>query len=221
MATARLLVMNGATVQKKGNMNEQNGEMLRVDTGGRKYTVIQDETGRLSALRHGVAWRDCVGDNLIHSLASDLDEERQKKLLPKIGASGILCNNSRVLLGRRNADDTQGGKWVTPGGGVEPYESIDKAVVREFLEETGLLVMVMSSFMCVAQERISELEGKHTIMIFKKVCYDTQYSIHALPEAKPLDGFDKVGWFNYDEIMEMGERDEITDMTFRAIKSMV
>lgn len=48
----------------------------------------------------------------------------------------ILDDEGRVLLVRR-ADD---GLWAMPGGWVEPGETPELAVVRETLEETGLVV---------------------------------------------------------------------------------
>ena len=45
---------------------------MKVEVADGKYTVIQNETGRLMALRYGEEWRDCCGDNLIYSLASEL-----------------------------------------------------------------------------------------------------------------------------------------------------
>jgi hypothetical protein len=54
-------------------------DMMRVSVAGGKYTVVQDAAGKLLALRYGEEWRDCVGDNLIRSLAAELDEARQWK----------------------------------------------------------------------------------------------------------------------------------------------
>jgi 8-oxo-dGTP diphosphatase len=46
-----------------------------------------------------------------------------------------------LLLARR-AKDPNRGKWVFPGGKIEPFESIREAAEREILEETGLHVVV-------------------------------------------------------------------------------
>lgn len=134
---------------------------------------------------------------------------------PKVGASGVLYYNGYVLLGRRNQNDTQGGKWVTPGGGIEIYETVDQAIIREFKEETGLEVIVFDQHHAVVEQRIVTNE-KHVIMIFKKVCYPDGKAF----SPKPLDGFDKVGWFDYDKVKSMGIQGEITEMTYNALRAM-
>jgi len=57
--------------------------------------------------------------------------------LPK-SVAGVLFNPNRtaVLLIRRRDVPV----WVLPGGGVEPKELPQEAMVREILEETGLTV---------------------------------------------------------------------------------
>lgn len=51
--------------------------ILEVDISDGKYTVIQDETGAIKALRYGEDWRDCVGDNLILALAQEVERLRE------------------------------------------------------------------------------------------------------------------------------------------------
>lgn len=56
-------------------------------------------------------------------------------------AVGVLtAPDGRVLITRRAADVHQGGLWEFPGGKVEPGESVQQALVREFAEELGIAV---------------------------------------------------------------------------------
>ncbi|MER5492144.1 NUDIX hydrolase [Streptomyces sp. NPDC002454] len=55
--------------------------------------------------------------------------------------SGYLVERGKVLLVHHNRFD----KWVPPGGHIEPGESFSGTAVREFKEETGLLVEAISS----------------------------------------------------------------------------
>ena len=50
------------------------------------------------------------------------------------GVAAVILSSGGVLLQRR--DDN--GQWGLPGGGVEPGESVRRAIVREVAEETGL-----------------------------------------------------------------------------------
>ncbi len=52
--------------------------MLSVTVGDGKYTVIQDETGNVKALRYVEKWRDCCGDGLILALAQEVEELRKQ-----------------------------------------------------------------------------------------------------------------------------------------------
>ncbi|MFI5940286.1 NUDIX domain-containing protein [Streptomyces uncialis] len=55
--------------------------------------------------------------------------------------SGYLVEDGKVLLVHHNRFD----KWVPPGGHIEPGESFADTAVREFREETGLVVEAISS----------------------------------------------------------------------------
>jgi 8-oxo-dGTP diphosphatase len=61
---------------------------------------------------------------------------------PRVGSAVFVVDeHGRLLLGRRDKEPHRG-KWVLPGGKVEPFESIEDAARRELLEETGLEIEI-------------------------------------------------------------------------------
>lgn len=56
-------------------------------------------------------------------------------------ASGYLVRDGKVLLVHHNKFD----KWVPPGGHIEIGETPSDAMVREFREETGMIVEAVPS----------------------------------------------------------------------------
>ena len=68
---------------------------------------------------------------------------RQVNSGPRVGSAVIVMDGENVLLGRR-AKDPNRGKWVIPGGKIEPFETISDAARRELREETGLEIEVVS-----------------------------------------------------------------------------
>jgi len=60
------------------------------------------------------------------------------KVVPCVGAL-VYDRRARLLLIRR-ANEPGRGLWSLPGGRVESKETLAEAVVREVLEETGLVV---------------------------------------------------------------------------------
>ncbi|MCR9293870.1 MAG: NUDIX domain-containing protein [bacterium] len=59
---------------------------------------------------------------------------------PVAAVGGIIVNGDDEMLLVRRARDPGLGKWGLPGGFVDPGETVEDALRREILEETGLKV---------------------------------------------------------------------------------
>lgn len=55
---------------------------------------------------------------------------------------GILLKGGKALIVKRADDDTGGGTWEFSGGKIEFGESLEDALKREYLEETGVNIEV-------------------------------------------------------------------------------
>lgn len=60
-----------------------------------------------------------------------------------MGTAAIVIRNKRILLGQRLVAHGTG-TWAAPGGKVEAGEDPAETVVRELLEETGLVTVSCS-----------------------------------------------------------------------------
>ena len=65
--------------------------------------------------------------------------KREYPPAPVIAVGSIIRHHDRLLLIRRDTEPARG-YWTFPGGAVELGESLEDAVRREVLEETGLQV---------------------------------------------------------------------------------
>lgn len=59
-----------------------------------------------------------------------------------MGVGAVIFRGEEVLLVRRGQEPAKG-SWSLPGGLVELGESLEKAIKREVLEETGINVKVL------------------------------------------------------------------------------
>ena len=62
---------------------------------------------------------------------------------PIAAVGAVILDGDQVLLVRRGKEPLKG-EWSLPGGAVELGETLEQAVCREVLEETGLLVAAVS-----------------------------------------------------------------------------
>ncbi len=65
--------------------------------------------------------------------------QREFPSAPLVGVGAVVVAQGRVLLVRRGTEPLKG-QWSLPGGMLELGESLTAGVVREVLEETGLVV---------------------------------------------------------------------------------
>jgi len=67
------------------------------------------------------------------------ESDRRYPSRPLIGVGALIFNRGRILMAQRGKEPLKGW-WSLPGGAVEAGETLDTAVRREVLEETGLIV---------------------------------------------------------------------------------
>lgn len=67
---------------------------------------------------------------------------KKAEITPIEVVTGVLSSHGRIFVQKRLPQGAWGGLWEFPGGRVEPGETPEQAVVREFAEETGLAVRV-------------------------------------------------------------------------------
>ena len=129
-------------------------------------------------------------------------------------ARGICEFNGKILLLKirpKSAHDA--GRWEIPGGKVKKCEFFDEALKREYLEETGLDIDIVSLYNVVRNDytacKTSE-EVKSIQLIMKVTCESDEVNISR--------EHDDDGWFTLDEVNQMIEKDLLTPPAVNAFK---
>jgi 8-oxo-dGTP diphosphatase len=112
---------------------------------------------------------------------------------PRLGSAVLVTSGDSVLLGVR-AKEPNRGKWVLPGGKIEPFESIEDAARREVREETGLDVRITGQ---LGAYEIINPPDEHRLIVFSR--------------AEPLNG----------ELMPGSDLSEVRFCDRRALPSLI
>ncbi len=78
---------------------------------------------------------------------------REFPLRPIVGVGAVILRGGEALVVRRGRPPREG-EWSIPGGALKLGESLEEACRREVLEETGLVVEVVSR--CAVLDRITK-----------------------------------------------------------------
>ena len=111
-------------------------------------------------------------------------------------AYGICVNQDQVLLVRSRADRYDPPLWWLLGGGIDFPESPEEAVIREFLEETNLVVH-SPRLMFVSSDVRQRSSGEDVFTV--RIVYEVVLGGGEL--AHEVGGTtEEARWFPFDEV---------------------
>ena len=136
-------------------------------------------------------------------------DEREYPARPIVGVGAVILDGDRVLLVRRGRPPLKG-EWSIPGGAVETGETLEAALVREVLEETGLEVAVGSVLTVLDRIRLDPAGRAHYhYVLIDFVCRATGGSAACASDA------DELAWVAIADL----ERYRVADATIRVIET--
>jgi ADP-ribose pyrophosphatase YjhB (NUDIX family) len=96
-----------------------------------------------------------------------------------VGVGAVMVRDGRILLAKRRSDPEKG-KLSVPGGLVELGESLERAVVREVDEETGLSIdrpKLMDVVDSIDVDEEGRIKYHFVIVVFNAVLGDQKIRI--------------------------------------------
>ncbi len=144
-------------------------------------------------------------------MSSRSTTESPVEMTRDFAVAAFVVHDGRVLLHWH----AKLGRWLPPGGHIEPNELPDEAAIREVLEETGVeasLVDAPEANPDLPQPGVPRPLARPAGIVLTAISpghqhIDLVYFATGAPAA-PRDG---VGWFGPDELPALGLTAEISD----------
>lgn len=125
------------------------------------------------------------------------DKVENVKFKSRYGVHAIVEKNGNFCLVQ-----APNGAFFLPGGEIEPGESQEEALKRELIEEIGADDVIVGDFIGQANEYFY---SSHRDQHYYNPAYF--YSLNSFNINKaPLEDFNKVLWFTYDEAVKLLKR---------------
>ncbi len=122
------------------------------------------------------------------------DCNNNAQCLPRAAVGAMLRHAGRFLLVKR-ANSPSKGRWSIPGGKIKPGETLQEAVEREVLEETGIIVRALEPVMVFDLIERDDDQGIrfHYVIVNMNVLYIS---------GEPVPGSDalEVAWAPVDDL---------------------
>jgi len=126
----------------------------------------------------------------------------------RLAVYGIAKNNDDLLLCRASSQTEVEGWWWLPGGGVDFGESPEQALIREFMEETGLAVTVgpLLGVFSDVRSRTRVEEDIHTVRVIYAIA---TFSGTVTPEVGGTT--DHAAWHPLDRLADVNVAPYVTE----------
>jgi len=129
--------------------------------------------------------------------------------IPRVGSAVLVEDHGKYLLGKRNKKNYFG-YWIIPGGKVEWGETLEKAAIREYKEETNLDIEIIKFIGWKEIVNIKEDYHRYIFFFLGKLKYKDFI-------MKPTDDISEAKFFTIEEIKNLDKLVESAKQVFNLL----
>jgi 8-oxo-dGTP diphosphatase len=137
--------------------------------------------------------------------------QREFPVAPLVGVGAVIVHEGRVLLVQRGTEPAKG-QWSIPGGLIEIGELLSSAVVREVLEETGLVVEPVELIELLDRIHRDGERVRYHYVIADYLCRVVDGTLLAATDADAVRWVERAEWNSHSAL----ELDPITTRVIEA-----